>query len=164
MNPEPREPAGVYVAAHFGPDRGVALKASDYEACALCVDCHRHWHNHGVLPGRDRAESMSTQWAGALSALSCFQAVTFDEDAHRELAQLAAVHVQRLGVVNGTPRAASGAPQRRQLEGRAPDSKSGRKPDGTYVGTLGEWPATHRPGLVLELRVEPQHQTQGTER
>lgn len=39
-----------------------------------------------------------------------------------------------------------------------------RKPDGTYVGTLGEWPATHRPGLVLELRVEPQHQTQGTER
>lgn len=41
-----------------------------------------------------------------------------------------------------------------------------RKPDGTYVGTLGEWPATHRPGLVLELRVETQHQTQtqGTER
>lgn len=83
-------------AAHFGPDRGVALKASDYEACALCVDCHRHWHNHGVLPGRDRSESMRTQWMGALRALLFFPAVTFDEDAHREIAQLAAVHVQRL--------------------------------------------------------------------
>lgn len=83
-------------AAHFGPDRGVGLKASDYEACALCVDCHRHWHNHGVLPARDRSESMRTQWMGALRGLLFFPAVTLDEDAIRELAQLAAVHVRRL--------------------------------------------------------------------
>jgi len=74
-------------AAHFGPDRGVGLKASDYEACSLCTTCHGYWHNHGTLPGLDREQSMLVQWRGAFWALITFPPVP---PPFEELSKLAA--------------------------------------------------------------------------
>lgn len=60
------------VAAHFGPDRGVGIKCSDYHACSLCWGCHELWHQHGTLPGLTREHSMLVQWRDAALALVTF--------------------------------------------------------------------------------------------
>jgi hypothetical protein len=40
-------------AHHFGP-RGMGEKTDDYRTVPLCASCHRHFHDHGTLPGRER--------------------------------------------------------------------------------------------------------------
>lgn len=58
-------------ASHHGP-RGVSQKATDLRAVPLCGDDHRHWHQHGTLPGRTRDQSERFLDARAFEAIEGF--------------------------------------------------------------------------------------------
>lgn len=41
----------------FGGAKGMGQKVADWHVCPLTPEAHRHWHDHGHLPGMTRAES-----------------------------------------------------------------------------------------------------------
>lgn len=46
-------------AHHYGDDKGMGIKCSDYDTAPLCSRCHRFWHQHGRLPELTRAASVA---------------------------------------------------------------------------------------------------------
>ena len=66
-------PPNILGAHHGGKGtRGTAIKCSDAFVAPLCWDCHAYWHQHGTLPGKDRAESEALQYEAQRLCLAKF--------------------------------------------------------------------------------------------